>query len=192
MYKIRPRRTRPQALLMLCMLLSFIMLAINIIIYELTPQYTSYGSQHYQVTFPFIMLAINIIIYELTPQYTSYGSQHYQVTFPFIMLAINIIIYELTPQYTSYGSQHYQVTFPFIMLAINIIIYELTPQYTSYGSQHYQVPPPPPPTTPWEIFHAFMSSADFFKLNFFEKFFQEFPSECQTVWILIRPTFCQA
>ena len=106
MYKIRPRRTRPQALLMLCMLLSFIMLAINIIIYELTPQYTSYGSQHYQVTFPFIVLAINIIIYELTPQYTSYGSQHYQVTIPFIMQAINIIIYEQTPQYTSYGSQH--------------------------------------------------------------------------------------
>ena len=92
------------------------MLAINIIIYELTPQYTSYSSQHYQVTFPFIMLAINIIIYELTPLYTSYGSQHYQVTFPFILIAIYVIIYELTPQYTSYGSQHYQVTFPFISL----------------------------------------------------------------------------
>lgn len=48
MYKIRPRRTRPQALLMLCFLLSFIMLAINIIIFELTPQYSSYGSQHFQ------------------------------------------------------------------------------------------------------------------------------------------------
>lgn len=50
MYRIRPRRTRPQALLMLCFILSFIMLAVNIIVFELTPQYSSYGSQHYQTS----------------------------------------------------------------------------------------------------------------------------------------------
>ncbi|XP_060082388.1 probable lysosomal cobalamin transporter [Ylistrum balloti] len=49
MYKIRPRRTRPQGILMLCMILMFIMSAINIIIYELTPQYSSFGSQRYTV-----------------------------------------------------------------------------------------------------------------------------------------------
>ena len=27
---------------------------------------------------------------------------------------------------------------------------------------------------PWVIFHAFLSSADFFKINFFKKFFQEY------------------
>ncbi|KAK3091500.1 hypothetical protein FSP39_020283 [Pinctada imbricata] len=47
MYKIRPRRTRPQGILMLCMILMFMMLAINVIVYELTPQYSSYGSQRY-------------------------------------------------------------------------------------------------------------------------------------------------
>ncbi|XP_046564132.1 LOW QUALITY PROTEIN: probable lysosomal cobalamin transporter [Haliotis rubra] len=47
MYKIRPRRTRPQGLLMLCMILMFIVLAINIIVYELTPQYSTFGSQKY-------------------------------------------------------------------------------------------------------------------------------------------------
>lgn len=48
MYKIRPRRTRPQGILMMCMILMFIQLGINIILYELTPQYSSYGSQHFQ------------------------------------------------------------------------------------------------------------------------------------------------
>ena len=37
----------------------------------------------------------------------------------------------------------------------------------------------------WEIFHAFMPSADFLKMNFFEKFFQEC-HQCQTVWSQIR------
>ncbi|KAK6180086.1 hypothetical protein SNE40_012298 [Patella caerulea] len=48
-YKIRVRRTRPQGLLMLCMILMFIILAINIMLYELTPQYSSFGSQHYRI-----------------------------------------------------------------------------------------------------------------------------------------------
>ncbi|XP_061181759.1 probable lysosomal cobalamin transporter [Saccostrea echinata] len=47
MYKIRPRRTRPQGILMMCMIMMFLTLAINIIIYELTPQYSSFGSQRY-------------------------------------------------------------------------------------------------------------------------------------------------
>ena len=32
----------------------------------------------------------------------------------------------------------------------------------------------------WEIFHQFLSSADFFKINFFKKFFHE-NHQCQTV-----------
>ncbi|KAK7100447.1 probable lysosomal cobalamin transporter [Littorina saxatilis] len=47
MYKVRPRRTVPQGLLMFCMILMFLILAVNIIVYELTPQYSSFGSQHY-------------------------------------------------------------------------------------------------------------------------------------------------
>ena len=50
MYKIRPRRTRPQGLLFLCFLLVFIVLALNVLVYQLTPQYSSYGSQHYWVS----------------------------------------------------------------------------------------------------------------------------------------------
>ena len=40
---------------------------------------------------------------------------------------------------------------------------------------------------PWEIFHAFLWSADvFFKINF-RKILSGIPSECQTDWIQIRP-----
>ena len=39
----------------------------------------------------------------------------------------------------------------------------------------------------WEILHAFLLSADFFKINFFKKFFWGISFECQTNWIHIRP-----
>ena len=38
----------------------------------------------------------------------------------------------------------------------------------------------------WVICHAFCRLMIFFKMNFFEKFFQEY-HQCQTVWIQIRP-----
>ena len=36
-------------------------------------------------------------------------------------------------------------------------------------------------------FSCFLSSADFFQNQLFEKFLSGIPSECQTVWTLIRP-----
>ncbi|KAG7462788.1 hypothetical protein MATL_G00188470 [Megalops atlanticus] len=47
LYKIRPRRTRPQALLFLCMILLLIVLHTSYMIYSLAPQYVMYGSQKY-------------------------------------------------------------------------------------------------------------------------------------------------
>lgn len=47
MYKIRPYRTKPQGLLIMVYLLMFVTLAMNILLYQLTPQYSMYGSQHY-------------------------------------------------------------------------------------------------------------------------------------------------
>ena len=39
----------------------------------------------------------------------------------------------------------------------------------------------------WVILHAFLSSADFFQNQLFQKILSGIPSECQTVWIPIRP-----
>ena len=40
----------------------------------------------------------------------------------------------------------------------------------------------------WVILHAILSSVDFFFFNyFFQKNHSGIPSECQTVWIMIRP-----
>ena len=47
MYRFSRQRTRPQALLMLCSLLMFIVVAINVFVYLLVPQYAIYGDQHY-------------------------------------------------------------------------------------------------------------------------------------------------
>ena len=46
---------------------------------------------------------------------------------------------------------------------------------------------------PWEIFHTFLSSADFFQNQLFRKILSEIiPSKFQTVWIQIRPEKCRA
>lgn len=47
MFRIRPHRTRPQGLLLLTVTLMFIIMALHVTLYSLTPQYTTYGSQHY-------------------------------------------------------------------------------------------------------------------------------------------------
>ncbi|CAN8025178.1 unnamed protein product [Ixodes persulcatus] len=47
MYRIRPGRTRPQGILLLCLSLMFAVLALNVLLYSVCPQYTTFGSQHY-------------------------------------------------------------------------------------------------------------------------------------------------
>ncbi|XP_061479054.1 lysosomal cobalamin transport escort protein LMBD1 isoform X1 [Rhineura floridana] len=47
LYKIRRGRTRPQALLFLCMILLLIVLHTSYMIYSMAPQYVMYGSQKY-------------------------------------------------------------------------------------------------------------------------------------------------
>ncbi|XP_028922432.1 lysosomal cobalamin transport escort protein LMBD1 isoform X1 [Ornithorhynchus anatinus] len=49
LYKIRRGRTRPQALLFLCMILLLIVLHTSYMIYSLAPQYVMYGSQKYLI-----------------------------------------------------------------------------------------------------------------------------------------------
>ena len=39
----------------------------------------------------------------------------------------------------------------------------------------------------WVILHAFLTSADYFQNQLFEKILSQIPSECQTVWIQIWP-----
>ncbi|CAF4393635.1 unnamed protein product, partial [Rotaria magnacalcarata] len=50
MYRFSRGRTKPQAILMLCSLLMFIVVAINIFVYLLIPQYAIYGDQYYSST----------------------------------------------------------------------------------------------------------------------------------------------
>lgn len=49
MYRFSRQHTRPQAILMLCSLLMFIVVAINVFVYLLIPQYAIYGDQYYAV-----------------------------------------------------------------------------------------------------------------------------------------------
>ena len=44
----------------------------------------------------------------------------------------------------------------------------------------------------WVILHASQSPADFFQNQLFRKFLSGIPSECQAVWVQIRPDICRA
>ncbi|NXO21365.1 LMBD1 protein, partial [Cisticola juncidis] len=57
LYKIRRGKTRPQALLFLCMILLLIVLHTSYMIYSLAPQYVMYGSQKYLVQVRCIFLS---------------------------------------------------------------------------------------------------------------------------------------
>ncbi|NWW28416.1 LMBD1 protein, partial [Falcunculus frontatus] len=59
LYKIRRGKTRPQALLFLCMILLLIVLHTSYMIYSLAPQYVMYGSQKYLVQVRFIVATYN-------------------------------------------------------------------------------------------------------------------------------------
>ena len=47
MYRLKSRRTRPQALLLTCVTLMMTVLAINILMYCVSPQYVTFGSQQF-------------------------------------------------------------------------------------------------------------------------------------------------
>ncbi|RWS24539.1 putative lysosomal cobalamin transporter-like protein, partial [Leptotrombidium deliense] len=47
LYKLRVKKTRPQGLLLTCALLMLTVLAFNVFFYSLSPQYATYGSEHY-------------------------------------------------------------------------------------------------------------------------------------------------
>lgn len=49
LYKIRPHKTMPQALLFFVYILMYVVLAINVVLMTLAPQYLMYGNQKYQV-----------------------------------------------------------------------------------------------------------------------------------------------
>ena len=46
-YKIRAQKTKPQALVLMCLNLIFILLAINVVMFSVVPDYTTYGNQYF-------------------------------------------------------------------------------------------------------------------------------------------------
>jgi len=46
-YKVRSGRTKPQAIVLMCFNLTFILLALNVVMFSVVPDYTTYGSQRF-------------------------------------------------------------------------------------------------------------------------------------------------
>jgi hypothetical protein len=70
MYRFSRGRTKPQALLMLSSLMMFIVVAMNIFVYLLIPQYSIYGDQRYasiaKVCYDLVALDFFIMEFNLT------------------------------------------------------------------------------------------------------------------------------
>ena len=49
LYKIAPHSTKPQALALMALTLILILVASNILFFSVAPDYTTFGSQHYQI-----------------------------------------------------------------------------------------------------------------------------------------------
>ncbi|NWQ69860.1 LMBD1 protein, partial [Neopipo cinnamomea] len=80
LYKIRRGKTRPQALLFLCMILLLIVLHTSYMIYSLAPQYVMYGSQKYLV-----QVRCNFFLIYLHTLGDIFRSLLYVILFPFIL-----------------------------------------------------------------------------------------------------------
>ena len=52
LYRIKPHGTKPQALTLMSLILILILIALNVLLYALTPNYTTYGSQKFQMVSP--------------------------------------------------------------------------------------------------------------------------------------------
>ncbi|NXC82870.1 LMBD1 protein, partial [Cercotrichas coryphoeus] len=76
LYKIRRGKTRPQALLFLCMILLLIVLHTSYMIYSLAPQYVMYGSQKYLVQW-------RVIVATYSQLGNIFRSLLYVILFPF-------------------------------------------------------------------------------------------------------------
>ena len=46
-YKIRAQKTKPQAIVLMCLNIIFILLAINVVMFSVVPDYTTYGNQYF-------------------------------------------------------------------------------------------------------------------------------------------------
>ncbi len=65
MYRFSRGRTKPQALLMLSSFMMFIVVAMNIFVYLLIPQYSIYGNQYYSLIVKVrnLNFAMNEVVY---------------------------------------------------------------------------------------------------------------------------------
>ena len=52
LWRIKPHGTKPQALALMSLILILILIALNVLLYALTPNYTTYGSQKFQIILP--------------------------------------------------------------------------------------------------------------------------------------------
>jgi len=109
-YKIRAQKTKPQAIVLLCLNLIFILLAINVIMFSIVPDYTTYGNQSYinnsthkvekckdieKDESECNMSRISVLLLAFHYKAWVFGVAYYYLTFLFLMVIVVGAVYKI-------------------------------------------------------------------------------------------------
>ena len=113
LYKIRPHGTKPQALTIMSLILILILVALNVILYALAPDYTTYGSQKYLAISPYnttkllncddehapieecTMTRVSMLLLAFHTKAWIFGATFYWLTWAFVVILCVGIVYSL-------------------------------------------------------------------------------------------------
>ncbi|EDO27417.1 predicted protein, partial [Nematostella vectensis] len=137
LFKVRPRRTLPQALLFMCVMLMLIVLSLNVMLFSLAPQYVMYGSQNYRVT-----LITNWLISTTRPTYnlrielvksTTSCSSSDHCTMTRIAVFLNRFFYKVW----FFGACYYWGTWLFLVVFMTGLIYSIVRKRKTVVDEEY-------------------------------------------------------
>ncbi|XP_067142464.1 lysosomal cobalamin transport escort protein LMBD1-like isoform X1 [Centruroides vittatus] len=108
MYTIRVKRTRPQGLLMLCLTLMYTVLGINILLFNISPQYMLYGSQHYVAN----VTEGNATVFKIKPCSTVAPSDEC------VMTRVSYLLFEFIYRAWFFGVIYYWSSWAFLLMSV--------------------------------------------------------------------------
>ena len=109
-YKIRSQKTKPQAIVLMCLNLMFILLAINVIMFFVVPDYTTYGDQYFinnstnkiekcndieKDESNCDMSRISVLLLEFHYKAWIFGAAYYYLTWLFLMVIVVGAVYKM-------------------------------------------------------------------------------------------------
>lgn len=113
MYKIRPHQTKAQGVLFMCMVMMYILMALNLMMFSIAPDYLSFGNQKYVVNGTkvtpctleagdeCVLTVTTALLAQFTFNFWFFGACYYWVTWLFIGFVLISIVVAILKKPTS-------------------------------------------------------------------------------------------